>query len=253
MILKSETELLLLAAGRGSRMGALTENLPKSLIPINGKPIVEHTVDGYYQVFKNQAVSIVSGYNKDALNRWVSSRGELIKTYENKKWDQCGPTVSLKVGLEKDFDVDVLMIGNGDTVFTKELFNIVSNIGSKEGYYLIVSKIFDFDQDSMLVDEQDGNLVRAGKRIQIEPKPEWESAGLLVVSGREKIEFIRSKVNRVVHGIEKKVQSDGPWHEVVNVLRKDGVEIKVVEVPYDSWWECDTHRCIVNAEQGITE
>lgn len=35
---------VVLAAGRGTRMGALTENTPKPMILVNGKPIVEHVM-----------------------------------------------------------------------------------------------------------------------------------------------------------------------------------------------------------------
>jgi NDP-sugar pyrophosphorylase family protein len=36
---------IVLAAGRGKRMGVLTENLPKPMIPLSGKPMLEHILD----------------------------------------------------------------------------------------------------------------------------------------------------------------------------------------------------------------
>ena len=35
---------IVLAAGRGTRMGALTEELPKPMLPIEGRPMLEHIV-----------------------------------------------------------------------------------------------------------------------------------------------------------------------------------------------------------------
>ena len=32
---------VILAAGRGTRMGALTEDLPKPMLPVRGKPMLE--------------------------------------------------------------------------------------------------------------------------------------------------------------------------------------------------------------------
>jgi choline kinase len=37
-------EAVILAGGRGSRMGKLTESTPKSMIPVGGKPIIEHMI-----------------------------------------------------------------------------------------------------------------------------------------------------------------------------------------------------------------
>lgn len=35
---------VILAAGKGTRMGALTKEIPKPMIPVNGKPVVEHVM-----------------------------------------------------------------------------------------------------------------------------------------------------------------------------------------------------------------
>ena len=37
-------QAIILAAGRGTRFGELTKKMPKSLIPVNGKPILEYTL-----------------------------------------------------------------------------------------------------------------------------------------------------------------------------------------------------------------
>jgi dTDP-glucose pyrophosphorylase len=36
---------VLLAAGRGTRMGAITQEIPKPLLPVRGKPLMEHVMD----------------------------------------------------------------------------------------------------------------------------------------------------------------------------------------------------------------
>ena len=37
---------VILAAGKGTRMGALTDDLPKPMLPVEGKPILEHIILG---------------------------------------------------------------------------------------------------------------------------------------------------------------------------------------------------------------
>ena len=38
-------QVILLAGGRGTRMRELTESLPKPMVPIGGKPVLEHLID----------------------------------------------------------------------------------------------------------------------------------------------------------------------------------------------------------------
>jgi D-glycero-D-manno-heptose 1,7-bisphosphate phosphatase len=38
------TQAVILAGGRGERLGALTEKIPKPMIPMNGKPFLEYLI-----------------------------------------------------------------------------------------------------------------------------------------------------------------------------------------------------------------
>jgi len=52
---------VILAAGRGSRMGVITETLPKPLVPILGRPALQWVVDGLVDAGVRKFV-IVTGY-----------------------------------------------------------------------------------------------------------------------------------------------------------------------------------------------
>lgn len=245
----NKVELILLAAGRGSRMGNLTDRIPKALLPVKGVPILEHTARAFYNIFPSEVLRVVTGYNRESFEDWSLQRDWSIDLAYNQYWNEYGPTGSLSAGLDKNFDVDVLLVGNGDTLFTYEIFEKVREVVSSDGYFLVSSKIEKFEQDAMLLDVKDKEVQRTGKRILIEPSPEWESSGLLVVRGHENIDLIRNKVRNLVDQIKKGVQSDGPWHEIVNLLIRERQSVTVVEVPANSWLECDTHQCIIDAEK----
>lgn len=44
---ESGLQAVILCAGRGSRLGELTEELPKPMVPILGKPLLEHIIENY--------------------------------------------------------------------------------------------------------------------------------------------------------------------------------------------------------------
>ncbi|MBX3186664.1 MAG: phosphoenolpyruvate mutase [Labilithrix sp.] len=58
---------IVLAAGRGDELGELVADRPKSMVPIAGKPILEHILDAYRSANVRELV-VVRGFAKDAVN-----------------------------------------------------------------------------------------------------------------------------------------------------------------------------------------
>jgi dTDP-glucose pyrophosphorylase len=57
---------VVLAAGRGTRMGDITSDIPKAMLPVRGKPLLEHVLDGL-ALAGVQRFLIVVGYRRDAI------------------------------------------------------------------------------------------------------------------------------------------------------------------------------------------
>ncbi|MEX0781968.1 MAG: nucleotidyltransferase family protein [Dehalococcoidia bacterium] len=55
------TKAVLLAAGRGTRLGAITANYPKPLLEVGGRPIIAHILDGLLAA-RIEEVTIVTGH-----------------------------------------------------------------------------------------------------------------------------------------------------------------------------------------------
>ena len=55
------TRAVLLAAGRGTRLGAITANYPKPLLEVGGRPIIAHILDGLVRA-GIEKVAVVSGH-----------------------------------------------------------------------------------------------------------------------------------------------------------------------------------------------
>ncbi|HEY7598789.1 MAG TPA: NTP transferase domain-containing protein [Candidatus Limnocylindrales bacterium] len=57
---------VILAAGYGGRLGPLTQNRPKSLVPVNGRPLIEHVLDSV-RLAGIQEVMVVLGHHGDQV------------------------------------------------------------------------------------------------------------------------------------------------------------------------------------------
>ena len=67
---------VILAAGRGTRMGPLTANLPKPLLALRGRPIIEHILTGLHVAGIRDGV-VVTGYLAEQIERHLGT-GEAL-------------------------------------------------------------------------------------------------------------------------------------------------------------------------------
>lgn len=100
---------IILAAGRGSRLNKYTEALPKGMLPLAGKPILQRIVETLRKAGIKD-MSIVKGYQAEK----ISFKG--VKYYENPDWANTNMVASLFCA-EKEFDgSDDILVCYADTI-----------------------------------------------------------------------------------------------------------------------------------------
>jgi len=63
---------VILAAGRGTRMGELTSELPKPMLPVQGKPILEHILEGLIQAGIRDFF-LVTGFRAEVIENYFGA------------------------------------------------------------------------------------------------------------------------------------------------------------------------------------
>lgn len=79
---------IILAAGRGSRMGDETKDKPKCLTKINGAALIEHQIDALTQAGMED-IAIVTGYKSELLEAYGT------KHFHNPDWSKSNMVASL--------------------------------------------------------------------------------------------------------------------------------------------------------------
>ena len=70
---------VILAAGKGTRMRELTSELPKPMLRVSGRPILEHIVTGVVAAGVRE-IFIVTGWRADVIEKYFG---------DGKKWNAC--------------------------------------------------------------------------------------------------------------------------------------------------------------------
>ena len=104
---------IVLAASRGVELGELTEDRPKAMVDVRGKPLIEHIV-GSYNAMGIKEILAVRGYRKDAFDL------PNLRFCDNDEYAETGELVSLQRALEADArDDSPLVVSYGDVIFHK--------------------------------------------------------------------------------------------------------------------------------------
>ena len=109
---------IIIAAGVGSRLGDLTKELPKPLVDVNGKSIIERQISSFRKAGVDE-ITIVTGYKKDKF---------IFKDIEyvfNPKYEEVEQAFSLMTA-RKQISGDVI-VSFGDIIFEDKIIEQILN------------------------------------------------------------------------------------------------------------------------------
>jgi dTDP-glucose pyrophosphorylase len=125
------TQAVLLAAGRGTRMRDLTNDLPKPMLEVQGKPILQHIVEGLRDAGV-QRVLIIVGYREDVVRGHFGDGANLgvdIEYTTQVVQDGTGRVVELA----KDFTGNApFLLSYGDILIEPINYRRLVNLGDAE-------------------------------------------------------------------------------------------------------------------------
>ena len=147
---KNKVQVLMMAAGFGSRVGEITQYIPKSLIPINGKPMIERHIEYMIEAGVSRLIMTV-GYKKERFEYLVSKYKDQLEIIqvENPYYREYNTFSTIYVASDY-FDRDTFFV-------TSDLF-LTENIYLKYGW-----KNTDSVQYGFYLHKNEAQL----------PRPEW--------------------------------------------------------------------------------
>ena len=115
---------IILAGGRGKRLRPITDKIPKPLIPINNKPLIERTIK-YLKKYGITEIIISSGYKSNLIEKFLKKKKnfgcEIIFSTEKLPLGTGG---AIKKALQF-IDEESFLVLNGDIVTNIDLKKIL--------------------------------------------------------------------------------------------------------------------------------
>ena len=243
-------KVIILAAGQGTRLRPLTDDRPKCMVEVNGKPIVKHQID-LFKELGVEDINIVAGYRQDNIQY------NEVKKFINPKFDSTNMVYTLFCADDIIDDSDDIIISYGDIIYRKDVLD--SLMKSDADISVVVDKnwkeYWSARMDNPLDDVETLKIGPEGNNIELGKKPssyndiEGQYIGL--------IKFKRNIINKVkdyYRGLDKASNYDGKDYNnmyMTTFLQLIADNILKLEPVYISngWMEVDCAEDIKHTNQ----
>jgi HAD superfamily hydrolase (TIGR01450 family) len=230
---------IILAAGIGSRLRPITNSKPKTMVEVNGKPMIEYIIES---LIENNIHDIVvcTGFESIKLKNHLESNFSNINLsfVENKEYDITNNMYSLYLA-KTHLDSDIILM-NADLVYDK---NIITDLIKQKSTCIAVDKD-NYLEESMKLKVENNIVKRISKKIT-----EKESYGSSI--DIYKINF--SDLNEIINEMKKiiEIKKDrNQWTEVMldNLFKKEKIKAKPLDINNKKWYEIDNFEDLQKAE-----
>ncbi len=211
---------VILAAGRGTRMGELTAQLPKPMVKVAGRPVLEYMVEGLRGAGVTDLL-IVVGYRREVIRDHFqdgSAFGLRIQYAEQVVQDGTGKVVELA----RDFcQNDPFFLCYGDILVSPEAYLNLVELEEAE-MILTVRYTEDLSKGGAVVLNRKAEVVDLREKPNPgEIKTNWYNAGIYV---------FRSSIFSFVTRLRKSARGEYELTDAIRAMLLEGHRIKAVEI-----------------------
>ncbi|WP_139411382.1 phosphocholine cytidylyltransferase family protein [Aeromonas veronii] len=239
-------QAIILAAGRGSRLGAMTENQPKPLAKLAGKPLIEWQLTSLAAAGVD-SVHVVCGYCSEALKGYGNSR------IMNVNWASSNMVRSLMCA-DSVLSAAPTLVCYGDIVYRPGIIRTLMASDAplaisydKEWWALWSARFEEPLLDAENFRQHGGQLNAIGERAQAREEIEGQYMGLLKFTPEG-----WQRVSVVLAGLSAEQINKLDMTSLLRLLLSHSVPIATVAIS-GGWVEVDNPSDIVLYERRITE
>ncbi|RXH35345.1 hemolysin activation protein [Bradyrhizobium nanningense] len=240
---------LILAAGVGSRLRPLTDLTPKSLVQVNGTPILHNALHNLDRVGVEQ-VTIVVGYGKEAIKDSCGGRFARVdvKYVESSVYDRTGSAYSLWLARDALLSGDCFLL-EGDVFFEE---NVLRQLLISEAPDAAAVAPFDevMQGSAVLLSDlgfiSEFRLKQTAKNLIADDRPLYKTMNLLRLSAST----LRTELVPALDDMIKAGATRAYTEELLSYLvETQGLQLAAVRCDDLRWYEIDDAEDLRIAER----
>lgn len=232
---------LILAAGIGSRLAPITDNCPKSMVPVNGKPILEKQIEN---LLNNDVmdITIVTGYKSEVIEKYINTKYPFIKIIKSVDYLNTNNMYSAYLARDILNGSEFLMM-NADVYYDGSVLTELLNSKYENS---IVTDIGIYNEESMKVTEKNGIIKSISKTIS---KEDALGSSIDVYKFSAKAgEMFFNKCNEYIEiNNQLKLWSEVALNDILESVSFTACPLK------GRWFEIDDHDDLAKAEELFGE
>lgn len=237
----NEKKAIILAASRGKELGDLTLEKPKTLIEIQGKPILKELIDKFNSKGITQ-IGVVRGYKKEVFPDWG------CRYFDNDNYQESSELSSLYLAKEM-IDGDCL-VSYGDIFFRSFVIDLLAEsehaitllvdteIGKRNANYF-GDFVYFTPHPARAVAHESLSSLQLRKLGELGETPQGEWTGLLSLKN-EGADIVKKAIEKLASRDDFRNLKVG---DLINFLLEEGVKIRV-ETIQGHWADIDNFEDI---------
>ena len=234
-------KIVLPVAGNGIRLRPYTENLPKCLLPVAGKTIIDWIVDGALFLKPSETI-FITGYKASVVDDFLKQRSEwgAVRTVVQSNPQGLGEAISLALPYVNDDEP--LLIILGDTLFEADL----SILDKATENILYTFKVSDPKRFGVAVTDKNGHIERL-----VEKPQEFVSDEAIV--GIYYIKDVKALKEALNYLMQNDIRTKGEFQLTDALERMIQGGCKFRTAPVEKWLDCGLVETLLETNAHVLE
>lgn len=233
---------IILAAGVGSRLRPLTDNIPKCCVPVNGTPLIRRVVQQLNSIIPNMPIYVATGYLSQVVRDELMATDANITIVENTQFATTNNMESCRLAIEARTESGSSLILNADCIYDIEIVDAMV----KSRTSCIAADTSVYIDENMKVVHTDGIIRNISKAI---PKGESVATSIDIYSFEE---ADLKKLLAIMREFKSREELN-QWTEVAIAVLVQQASVQMIDICGKRWMEIDNYSDLRKAEEMFSE